>query len=118
MRYQSICSFQDFKRTKNNSFLDNMLIDNEENLRPFKVDRKFMKECLRINGRSIELLHKYDPSILLDKELLRIAYQSVGPVLMRSLSLSYRKSVRNILNRNIRTTLKKNGTMIPKILRR
>jgi len=113
MGYKTICSFQDFKRTKNLSFLESMLLDNEEKLRPFKIDRPFMRECLRINGRSIELLHKYDSSILIDKELLRIAYQSVGPVLMRSLHISYRKTLRSILGKPITSTMKRKGTMRP-----
>lgn len=113
MGYQSICSFQDFKRTKNLSFLELMLLDNEEKLKPFKIDRAFMRECLRINGRSIELLQKYDPSILIDKDLLTIAYKSVGPVLMRSLTVSYRKTIRNLLQKNIRTTIKRYGHMVP-----
>ena len=114
MGYQTNCYFQDFKKTKNLSFLELMLIDHEEKLKPFKLDNAFISECLRINGRSIELLHPYDPSMLIDPKRLDIAYQSVGPVLMRSLSLSYRKTVRNLLNKHIRTTLKRRGTMRPK----
>ena len=114
MGYQNICSFQDFKRTKNLSFLEIMLLDHEEKLRPFKIDKIFIRECLRINGRSIELLHKYDPSMLIDKQMLDIAYQSVGPVLMRSLQVSYRKTIRTLLNQHIRHTIKRKGTMIPK----
>ena len=113
MGYQTICSFRDFKRTKNISFLELMLLDNEEKLKPFKLNRSFIRDCLHINGRSIELLHKYDPSILIDKGLLHIAYQSVGPVLMRSLNVSYRKTVRTLLGKHIRTTMKRKGTMNP-----
>jgi hypothetical protein len=114
MSYLSNCYFQDFKKTKNLSFLELMLIDHEEKLKPFKLDSAFILECLRINGRSIELLHPYDPSMLIDPKRLDIAYQSVGPVLMRSLAVSYRKTVRNLLQKHIRTTLKRKGTMRPK----
>jgi len=115
MGYQTNCYFQDFKRTKNLSFLEMMLIDHEEKLKPFKLDNAFILECLRINGRAIELLHPYDPSMLIDPKRLDIAYQSVGPVLMRSLALSYRKTVRNLLQKHIRMTLKRKGTMIPRV---
>ena len=106
--------FSRIQKNKKHFFFRIVLLDKDENIRPFKIDRGFIRECLRINGRSIELLHKYDPSILVDKDLLKLAYQSVGPVLMRSLNVSYRKTVRNLLNKKINTTLKRQGTMTPK----
>ena len=114
MGYQTNCYFQDFKRTKNLSFLEMMLIDHEEKLKTFKLDNAFILECLRINGRSIELVHPSDPSMLIDPKRLDIADQSVGPGLMRSLAVSYRKTVRNLLQKQIRSTLKRKGTMTPK----
>ena len=104
----------DYKTTHNLSFLENMLMNSENGYKRFKLTRKKIIEFLKINGRAIDILYKYDPSILLDPELLKIAYKSTGPALMRSLNTCYRKTVREILKPQMNHTIKKYGSMIPK----
>lgn len=105
--------FKEYKRTSNLSFLENVFMDSENGYKKTKITRNFIIKCLKINGRSIDILCKYDNSILLDKELLKIAYTSTGPALMRSLVTSYRKTIRNILHNQMKYTIKKRGSMNP-----
>jgi hypothetical protein len=105
--------FKEYKRTANLSFLENVLMDSENGYKKTKITRNFIIKCLKINGRAIDILYKYDPSMLLDKELLKIAYTSTGPALMRSLVTCYRKTIRNILHKQMKYTIKKHGSMNP-----
>ena len=105
--------FKEYQRTSNLSFLENVLMDSNNGYKKTKITRNFIIKCLKINGRSIDILYTYDPSILLDKELLKIAYTSTGPALMRSLITCYRKSIRKILHKQMKYTIKKYGSMNP-----
>jgi hypothetical protein len=116
MKYKDHYFYKQYKKTSNLSFLENLLMDNENGYDGLKinVNRDFIKDCLKINGRSIDILYNNDASLLLDKELLKIAYTSTGPALIRSLTTCYRKTIRKLLQTNMKYTMKKHGNMIPK----
>ena len=61
-----------YEKIPNLSFLKDALMDNENGYRKIKINRAFIKKCLRINGRAMDILYVYDPSMLLDPELLHL----------------------------------------------